>query len=351
MRIGLFDQLPCADWQSERQRYQDILAEIRLADELGFDTAWLGELHFSRAFSILADPYMLLAVASQQTARIRLGTAVTLLPLHSPMKIAEQAATLDVLSNGRVEFGIGRGSSPIQFAGYNVSSEESRARFDEYLEIILKAWTNERFSHEGQFFRAKDLPVAPHPIQKPHPPIRVAANSADSFAAAGRRNFAIFATPVINPLDKMLGFLHAYRDALPPGARGDRAIAFSVHVAPSREQARKEAEASLLHFFRNAAERQRPIGPDQPKNFETFQQAALRMQQLRFEDIEREIGVFGDPAHCIARIGELQRMFDIDEFICYFNQGGLMKPEEVRASMLLFAKGVMPHCRKMGESK
>ncbi len=96
MRFGFFDQLPRADWQSESQRYQDILAQIELGDKLGFDTAWLGELHFIPSISCLASPLMILAAAAQRTQRIRLGTAVTLLPLHNPVKMAEDAATLDV---------------------------------------------------------------------------------------------------------------------------------------------------------------------------------------------------------------------------------------------------------------
>ena len=157
MRFGFFDQLPRADWQSESQRYQDILAQIELGDELGFDTAWLGELHFIPSFSCLASPLMILAAAAQRTKRIRLGTAVTLLPLHNPVKMAEDAATLDVLSDGRLEFGVGRGATPVYFAGYNVPQEESRERFEESLEIILRAWTSERLSYEGKYFRVQDV--------------------------------------------------------------------------------------------------------------------------------------------------------------------------------------------------
>src|SRR5436305_14802506 len=112
MRFGFFDQLPCASGFSEQQRYRDIMAQIELGDEVGFDTVWLGELHFSRTFSILADPLMVLAAAAQRTSRIRLGTAVTLLPLHNPGKIAEEAATADILSNRRLEYGIRRGTAP-----------------------------------------------------------------------------------------------------------------------------------------------------------------------------------------------------------------------------------------------
>jgi alkanesulfonate monooxygenase SsuD/methylene tetrahydromethanopterin reductase-like flavin-dependent oxidoreductase (luciferase family) len=117
MRFGFFDQLPCAEGYTEYQRYQDIMAQIELGDSLGFDTVWLGELHFSRGFSILADPLMVLAAAAQRTRRMRLGTAVTLLPLHNPVKIAEEAAIVDILSDGRLEFGVGRGiGEPPQLA-------------------------------------------------------------------------------------------------------------------------------------------------------------------------------------------------------------------------------------------
>src|SRR6266446_10113056 len=145
MRFGFFDQLPRADWQSERQRYQDILAQIEFGDELGFDTAWLGELHFIPSFSCLASPLMVLAAAAQRTRRIRLGTAVTLLPLHNPVKMAEDAATVDLLSGGRLEFGVGRGTAPLHYRGYDIPQEESRERFDEAIQFIIGAWSNETF--------------------------------------------------------------------------------------------------------------------------------------------------------------------------------------------------------------
>src|SRR5436309_9230557 len=131
MRFGFFDQLPCADGFSERQRLRDLVTQIELGEELGLDTVWLGELHFSRAFSVLASPLMVLAAAAQRTTRIRLGTAVTLLPLHNPVKIAEEAATVDILSGGRLELGVGRGAAPSMFAAYNVPAEETRERSEE----------------------------------------------------------------------------------------------------------------------------------------------------------------------------------------------------------------------------
>jgi alkanesulfonate monooxygenase SsuD/methylene tetrahydromethanopterin reductase-like flavin-dependent oxidoreductase (luciferase family) len=345
MRFGFFDQLPCAEGYSERQRYQDIMAQIELGDALGFQTAWLGELHFSRPFSILANPLMVLAAAAQRTSRIRLGTAVTLLPLHNPVKVAEEAATADILSDGRLEFGVGRGTAPLHYAGYDIPQEESRERFEEGLDFILQAWTHEPFSYQGKYFRARELTLVPRPIQTPHPPVRIAANSPDTFPIAARRGLSIFATPLINPPDRLRAGLAVYRQMLPAGVRGDTALAFPVHVTTSRAQARQECEASLRRFFREAGERLRPFGQTDIKSYEAFQQVLARMERVQYDDIDRDMGVFGDPAYCVERVQALQRDYQMDEFICYFNQGGIMDHAMVKQSMTLFAKEVMPHFR------
>ena len=344
MRFGFFDQLPCAPGHTEQQRYRDIIAQIELGDTLGFDTVWLGELHFSRGFSVLADPLVVLAAAAQRTRRIRLGTAVTLLPLHHPAKIAEEAAITDILSDGRLELGVGRGTAPLHYTGYGIPQEESRARFEEALNFILAAWTNESFSFNGKYFRAHDLRLTPRPLQQPHPPIRIAANSPDTFPFAAERRLPIFATPMINPPDKLKAGLAIYRAGL-GAARCDTALAFPVHVAASREAARADVEPGLMRFLREATERLRPLEQGDVKSFEAFRQVLARMDRVTFADMDREMGVFGDPAYCIERVKELKRDYDMDEFICYFNQGGLMPPELVRQSMTRFASEVMPHCR------
>jgi alkanesulfonate monooxygenase SsuD/methylene tetrahydromethanopterin reductase-like flavin-dependent oxidoreductase (luciferase family) len=345
MRFGFFDQLPCAEGFTEAQRYRDILAQIELGDRLGFDTAWLGELHFSRAFSISADPLMILAAAAQRTTRIRLGTAVTLLPLNNPVKIAEEAATADILSNGRIEFGVGRGTAPSHYEGFGIKQDESRARFDEALDFILAAWSGDRFSYDGKYFRAHDLSVVPRPLQRPHPPVRIAANSPDTFPMAARRRFPIFATPLINPPDKLKAGLDVYRSTLPDGSAGDTALAFPVHVAASREQARHDCEPGLLRFLREAAERLRPLRDTDIRSFEAFRQVLARIERVSYEDLDREMGVFGDPDYCIERVKALRRDYGMDEFICYFNQGGMMAHAMVRQTMTRFAEEVMPHCR------
>ena len=345
MRFGFFDQLPCADGFTEHQRYRDIMAQIELGDELGFDTAWLGELHFGREFSILADPLMVLAAAGQRTTRIRLGTAVTLLPLHHPVKIAEEAAIADILCDGRLEFGVGRGAFPLYYVGFDIPQEESRERFEEALDFILAAWRSEEFSFRGKYFHAQELSVIPRPVQTPHPPMRVAANSPETFPYAGRLGLPIFAAPLINPPERLKAGLRAYHETLPAGVRGDTALAFSVHVTSSRTQARQDTEAGLLRFLRIAAERLRPVGQGDIKSFEAYRRVLARIEEVRYEDVEREFGVFGDPDYCIERVQALRREYGMDEFICYFNHGGVMDHALVRESMTRFAREVMPHCR------
>src|SRR4029453_17044081 len=136
MRFGLFYQASEAPGQTHADRYAEMFDLIALGDTLGFDVAWLAELHFGGAFSLLSNPLMAGAVIAQRAPRIRIGTAGTLLPLHPPPARAEQPATADVLSGGRLEFGVGRGSIPSQFHGFRVPLSENRSRFVEALDII-----------------------------------------------------------------------------------------------------------------------------------------------------------------------------------------------------------------------
>src|SRR5216117_4617192 len=212
MKFGLFFQTPEAPGQSHGERFAEMLDRIALGDTLGFDVAWLAELHFGGAFSLLASPLMMVPVIAQRTRRIRIGTAVTLLPLHHPLSSAEQAATADVLSGGRLEFGVGRGSIPSQFHGFRVPVSENRARFDEALEIIRLAWTRERFSYRGKFWNVEEITVVPRPVQTPHPPIRVAVHSAESFAHIGDKGLSIYSGTTTTPLPQLREYMALYRE-------------------------------------------------------------------------------------------------------------------------------------------
>ncbi len=345
MRFGFMDHVPCAAWQSEGQRYHDILAQIELGDKVGFETAWLAEIHFFPDVSRLASPLTVLAAAAQRTQRIRLGTAVTLLPLHNPLKIAEEAATVDILSGGRLELGVGRGAAPNMFAAYNVPAAETRDRFVEALEVIRQAWMSERLTYQGKYLHVEDLPVFPRPVQKPHPPIRIAANSPETYTLAGRLGLPIFATPLIaGSMDKLREYIKAHRESLPAGVKQDVSVAFPVHVSTSRAQARQECEASLMHFF-SFLEQRRPDIQALPESYQALQQAVERLKGITYEEVEGLGAVLGDPAYCVERVQALAEEFHMNEFICYFNQGGLVDHTAVKRAMELFAAKVIPRCR------
>ena len=149
MKFDIFYQLPAARTQRVQDRYRELIDESIEADRLGFDTVWLAEVHFAPRFSTMPTPLLLLAAIGERTTRLRLGTAVNLMPLHHPLRLAEEIATLDVLSGGRVEFGGGRGAFLLNYRGYGVDMVASRALFAENLEFVKRAWTEDRLTiHE-----------------------------------------------------------------------------------------------------------------------------------------------------------------------------------------------------------
>jgi alkanesulfonate monooxygenase SsuD/methylene tetrahydromethanopterin reductase-like flavin-dependent oxidoreductase (luciferase family) len=180
MKFGLHFQIPCRPEQSSVQRYRDTIEQSIHAEALGFESVWPVEQHFNSELSISPAPLLTLAAIAERTQNLRLGIAIVLLPLSHPVRVAEEIATLDVISNGRVEFGVGRGSIPTHFTGYGLQQSESRERMIESLALIHQAWTAERLAFHGQFWNVDNIAVVPKPVQQPYPRVRVAANSADT---------------------------------------------------------------------------------------------------------------------------------------------------------------------------
>ena len=219
MRFCIQQLLTYRDWQTEGEVYADALEEARLADELGFEAVWLAEHHFSR-YGICPSLAVLAAAIARETRRVRIGTSVVVAPFAHPLRIAEEWAMVDILSGGRLEFGIGRGYQPKEFRGLGVSMEKTRERFDEAVEVIRRAWTDERVTFEGEFFQVRDLHVLPRPLQKPHPPLWTAAVSPDTYTLAARRGFKILTAPSFTPWDLLRKNFDAYRAAWREKAAG-----------------------------------------------------------------------------------------------------------------------------------
>ena len=174
--------------------YARALERIEIMDKGGFDAVWLAEHHFSD-FSVCPSVHLMGTFAAARTRRLRIGTAVSLAPFYHPLRLAEEVALLDVLSGGRVNWGAGRGFARVEFEAFGIPPEESRSRFRETVEIVLKAWSEERLTFAGKHFAFEGVEVLPKPAQRPHPPVWVAATSESAIDWAASRGFSILMDP------------------------------------------------------------------------------------------------------------------------------------------------------------
>jgi len=347
MKFGLHYQLPCSPDQSPVQRYRDTIEQAIYAEALGFESVWPVEQHFNPDLSILPAPLLLLAAIAERTRSLRLGVAIVLLPLSHPLRVAEEIATLDVISNGRVEFGVGRGAIPSHFSGFGVAQSESRDRMFEGLEIIRRAWSGEPLSYQGRFFKLENLSVVPRPVQRPHPPIRIAANSMDSFELMGRLGYPIFAAAQVNPIPRIREFLPLYRNArkaagYPDDDPEDVTILLPLYVGESQARIRRELQPSVQHFIQtatmlcqNSASREGGAAH--------IQKVIERARRLTYDKVSEVMGIFETPERCVERLSQLRQEFKMGRVICWFNPGGMVANEDVMRSMELFAAKVMPH--------
>ncbi len=229
--------------------YRDHLEEAVLAEALGFDCVWVSEHHFSPDAWNPA-PFAFLGAVAARTERVRIGTYVLLLPLHNPVRVAEDIAVLDNLSRGRVDLGVGVGSSPEEFRTFGIPIENRLGRTFEALRIIERCFAGEEFSHEGKYYRFANVRLTTRPVQRPGPPILVAAMGEQSVAWTARRGYGMAAGA---------GRGHArYLELLRqnghnPATRPIASIPIRVHVAETREEAWDAVEAGLhqvLYFYR-----------------------------------------------------------------------------------------------------
>ena len=333
MKFGVFYQMPCAADQSPYQRYQDTIAQVQWADELGFDAAWLAELHFNSRFSIMPSPLMVGSAIAQTTSRIRIGTAVHLVPLHQPIRLAEEAAALDVLSGGRSIFGIGRGAIPAHFQGYQVDQEEARERFNEGLEMVLGMWANDDYSYNGKYHQVEGINLSPKPLQQPHPPVYIASNSADTFTLVGQLGHNILVAPTIVTVQGALSGLETYRSELDSNGHdpAERDVNVTVHVNVDHDEgkARRGFEETINNYLgtlRGGSGR-----------------GSARAQTLDYETVLDEYAAVGTPEQVCEKLDKFKAMYGPDGIICWFNTGGMIPHDDVKSSMGLFAEEVMPH--------
>jgi alkanesulfonate monooxygenase SsuD/methylene tetrahydromethanopterin reductase-like flavin-dependent oxidoreductase (luciferase family) len=338
MEVGLFTEFPCPAGMSEATAFAEAMARMTAAEDLGFDAVWLGELHFQTDRSVLASPLVVAAAIAARTRRVRIGIAVQVLPLSHPLRLAEDVATVDHLSQGRLDFGVGRSGLPGHYEGFNIPYAESRERFLETLQVLVQAWTRDRFSHHGRYYQFRDVCVTPKPYQKPHPPLRVAATSEETYPMVGRLGYPLFMavrTTSISDLRRCLGGYHAAWQAAGHPGRGNVALLVPVYVAETARQARQEPERSTLHWFRTIAEALRASPARQAD--------AARLAALSYDDILTEQAVYGTPEAVVERLRALREELGFSSLSAWMNVGARIPHPRVLASMRLFAERVAPH--------
>ena len=244
MKFGIFGGARSSPGVEDgyRDSYESYIESVVEAEALGFYSSFLVEHHFSGMGQVSASLNLLTFLAAK-TSTIRLGSAVVVLPWHNPVLVAEQAATLDLLSNGRFDFGVGKGYRLNEFQGFCIDIDESTERFEEAMAVIRKAWTTKgRFSHHGKRWHYEDIMLEPAPVQKPHPPLWLAAGRPDSLRYAARQNYNLFLDQ-FQTLDVIFERLRIFREALAEAGRDydplGVGVARAVMVADNDEEREK----------------------------------------------------------------------------------------------------------------
>jgi alkanesulfonate monooxygenase SsuD/methylene tetrahydromethanopterin reductase-like flavin-dependent oxidoreductase (luciferase family) len=354
VRFGTFFFFQAVPWLSHEEVVHRELEQMEWTEELGFDQVWLTEHHFID-YGLAVDPATLAAVAASRTRRVRIGLAAAILPFHHPLRLAEQTALVDVVSRGRLDVGVGRGNRPAEFRGYNVPQHESRERFEEAVEILKRAWTEERFSHAGRFFTVGDARVMPRPWQKPHPPLYQVCGSKESVEATAARGWPMLNSVLRGNAEQQLAtHRDVYVAALRKAGRSDADVAAllahwgvsrQIYVAPTDAQAQAEAKDAELWYqesFRRFVLPER-IEDAHPSLQPHFRQLAERLEKVNWDDLVRETVAFGSP-DTVARKIEAMRAAGVGHVLCWMNFGGLPQ-DRIRRSMELFGREVLPHFR------
>ena len=346
MHFDLFYELalPPSRALTETRAYAEALAEIELGDALGFHAAWLVEHHFMRGYSHSSKPELVLAAASQRTRRIRLGHAVIPLPLHHPLHLAERIATLDILSGGRLEVGIGRGFAPAEYAAFGVAMEQSRERVDEALDIILASFARQPVTYQGAHFQCDALDIVPHVVQSPHPPLWTAAVSPDTYLWAARRKLGVLAGP-FKPwfmVEHDIGnFRRAWHDAAPPRI----GMTVALLCLEDGKRARRLAASAFKWFYQELLRATLPVLEKLYPSYEQIHELG-RFRQLMKLGVTLGLldafgmAVVGDPDECIAKLRKYEAT-GVTHLLCAVGAGAL-DTEVTRESMQCIAQHVMP---------
>ena len=333
--------------KGEPEVFDQIVEQIEYAEELGYDTVWLTEHHFS-PYGRAAVP-SIAAHAIARTKKIRISTAVVVLPFHHPVRVAEEWATLDHMSKGRVDVGLGRGNQPAEFKGFGIPMDEAEQRFSESLAIIKRAWTEERFSYDGQFWQIEDLSILPKPYTKPHPPLWQAALSDYTVQKVINRDINGLIGPYLCPYETLkTNYFDVWHGRLREAGRTDLALAHNefVYVGESDVQVKADIEENIMWYIRTAAkiwgERDRSKVASQYANYNDILEY---LDVVPFDEVYNELGMFGTPDAVAEKVRWMRDEGGVEQLINFTWFGGISQEKALR-NMELFAQEVMPRFKE-----
>ena len=330
---------------SQDDYFREMFELVDAAEAWGLDVVWLAEMLINPARSVLSAPLLVASFIVARTKRLRTGTAVQLLPLNHPLRVAGEITTLDHLSQGRFDFGVGRSGSPRAYDALGVPYEESQERFFEALEVILAAWKGEPFSYTGRFYRFGDTTVTPRPYRLPHPPVRMAATTPETFPRVGRMGLPIFVGLRGMNIPELTEHLRSYRRAWREAGHagdGDVCLRIPVYAGPTEEAATQEPRDTITHYFRRQADLARaPIGRAGIPA-ERRQAQAERLSGLTYEEILNTKVAFGTAPRLIDRLTQVKEELGLTGIAAELNPGGLLPMGQEMRSLQILTQQVMP---------
>jgi alkanesulfonate monooxygenase SsuD/methylene tetrahydromethanopterin reductase-like flavin-dependent oxidoreductase (luciferase family) len=269
------------------------------------------------------------------------------LPLCHPLRLAEEVATLDHISHGRLVFGMGRSGFPRTYEAYGIPYDESRERFAEMLEILKRCWTEERLSFAGKFHRFDNVTIVPRPLQKPYPSLRIAATSADTYRSIGAMGLPIFVAVRLGTFEELGPSIAAYREAYQSAGhagQGEVYLRVPIYVAETEASARADPEPSIMQFYRTLA-LQLEGAAKGPVGGEERARRGLALQTISYEDALRNKVIIGTPTSVVNRLQYLIGKLGLNGVLAELNCGGLLGNEKVMRSLQLIGEEVAPHFR------
>ena len=344
--FGVFHEFQRRPGQSEAEAFTTAFEQVDAAERWGLDAIWLPEIHMAPERSVCSVPLTIASAIAARTNNIKIGLGVQVLPLCQPLRLAEDTATVDHISHGRLLFGVGRSGFPRAYEAYGIPYGESPDRFTEVLEVVKRAWTEEKFSFAGKYYNYENVSIVPKPFHRPHPPIRIAANREDTFIAAGREGHAIFVGARRGTIDEVLPNLEIYRTAWRAAGRegnGEVYLRAPVYVGDTMEQAHRDPEESLMSTYRWLGARLQESAHsagvfDSARRIE----GAHRLQTLTYDEVLQGRAIIGTPEAVADRLMTLQQQLGLAGILAELNYGGLVPHERVMRSLQLLCEKVQP---------